>query len=128
MRSGILLLGVTPLAIGLIISELNSQETPQAPQIQTEDKTNRTLEGEQKPNAEIPSTPPASADAPRIIPPSTSHESQRNSDKSEEEGTEFWSPLFGYRVKITDSLLVIFTFLLFVATVLLWLATRNLVR
>jgi hypothetical protein len=34
-----------------------------------------------------------------------------------EEGTEFWPPLFGYRLKITDTLLVTVTFLLFA---LLW--------
>lgn len=37
-----------------------------------------------------------------------------------EAGNEFWPPIFGYRVKVTDSLLVLFTFLL-------WLATRRLV-
>jgi hypothetical protein len=34
-----------------------------------------------------------------------------------EEGTEFWPSLFGYRLKITDTLLVTVTFLLFA---LLW--------
>jgi hypothetical protein len=43
-----------------------------------------------------------------------------NLDKANDEGTEFWPPLFGYRIKVTDSLLVLFTFLL-------WIATRNLV-
>jgi hypothetical protein len=45
-----------------------------------------------------------------------------------EEGTEFWPPLFGYRLKITDTLLVTVTFLLFAATLALWLATRRLVK
>jgi len=44
-----------------------------------------------------------------------------------DETSEFWA-IFGHRLKITDSLLVGFTFLLFVATLGLWLATRNLVR
>jgi hypothetical protein len=45
----------------------------------------------------------------------------------EVEGKEFWSVL-GYRLKVTDTLLVVFTSLLFLATVALSLATRSLVR
>jgi len=44
------------------------------------------------------------------------------------DGTEFWPPLFGYRLKITDTLLVAFTALLFAATVFLYRATRDLVQ
>jgi hypothetical protein len=49
-------------------------------------------------------------------------------DTKQVEGTEFWSPFYGYRVKITDSLLVLFTLLLFFATLALWLSTRRLVN
>ena len=42
-------------------------------------------------------------------------------EHSGEMGNEFWPPIFGYRVKVTDSLLVIFTSLL-------WIATRGLVK
>ena len=45
-----------------------------------------------------------------------------------EEGTEFWPPFFGYRLKVTDTLLVVFTALLFAATIFLYSATRDLVR
>jgi len=41
--------------------------------------------------------------------------------------SEFWT-IFGHAIKITDALLVIFTFFLFLATALLWWSTRNLVR
>ena len=44
----------------------------------------------------------------------------------DEEGNEFWSML-GYRLKVTDTLLAAFTFLLFGATVALWWSTRSLV-
>jgi hypothetical protein len=45
------------------------------------------------------------------------------------EGTEFWPPLFGgYRLKVTDTLLVTVTFLLFAATLALWWSTRRLVK
>ena len=43
------------------------------------------------------------------------------------EGTEFWPPIFGYRLKVTDTLVALFTALLFIATWLLWLATKKLV-
>lgn len=43
-------------------------------------------------------------------------------------GTEFWPPIGGYRLKITDTLLAVFTFLLFLATGALFLATRALVK
>jgi hypothetical protein len=44
------------------------------------------------------------------------------------QGTEFWPPLFGYRLKVTDTLLVTVTFLLFAATFALWWSTRRLVK
>jgi hypothetical protein len=43
------------------------------------------------------------------------------------EGTEFWPAIFGYRLKVTDTLLALFTFCLFVATLYLWSATKQLV-
>jgi len=43
------------------------------------------------------------------------------------EGTEFWPPIFGYRLKVTDTLVVLFTAGLFMATWLLWAATKKLV-
>ena len=42
-------------------------------------------------------------------------------------GTEFWPPFFGYRLKVTDTLIVAFTAALFFATWLLWSATKSLV-
>lgn len=46
---------------------------------------------------------------------------------SREEVTEFWPPLFGYRLKVTDTLVALFTALLFAATLALYRATRDLV-
>lgn len=43
------------------------------------------------------------------------------------QSTEFWPPIFGYQLKITDTLVALFTFGLFVATALLWRATKKLV-
>jgi hypothetical protein len=50
-----------------------------------------------------------------------------NSKKSDERGTEFWPPFYDYRLKVSDTLLVFVTFLLFAATIALWWATRRLV-
>ena len=39
---------------------------------------------------------------------------------------EYWTPIFGMHVKITDSLVAVFTAALFVATLGLWISTRKL--
>jgi hypothetical protein len=52
---------------------------------------------------------------------------QPKTKQDEEEGTEFWPPFLGYRLKVTDTLVAAFTALLFVATYALFVATRNLV-
>src|SRR5208283_5434030 len=44
------------------------------------------------------------------------------------DGTEFWPAAFGIRLKITDSIIALFTVVLALATWALWDATRNLVR
>jgi len=55
--------------------------------------------------------------------PASSHSREAAAD-----GDEYWPPLYGYRLKVTDTLLTAFTFLLFLATLALWFATRGLVR
>lgn len=56
-----------------------------------------------------------------------SRKSSEYANNRGDEGTEFWPALFGYRLKITDTLLVLFTFGLFCATIYLYRATRDLV-
>lgn len=51
---------------------------------------------------------------------------EANARHSGEEGTEFWPQFHGVRIKITDSLLVLFTFILAIFTGLLWNSTHNL--
>jgi hypothetical protein len=58
--------------------------------------------------------------------PSLSAKTDQASQHDQE--TEFWPPLLGYRLKVTDTLLAGFTFLLFLATVALWGSTRKLVQ
>jgi hypothetical protein len=89
-----------------------SQEPPQIPQGQTREQPLAQQEGQ---------SPPTSSGTPQIGTPS---ERQHGS----EEGTEFWPLFFGYRLKITDTLIALFTAGLFVATWWLYRATRNLGR
>jgi hypothetical protein len=56
------------------------------------------------------------------------HVSNPTSIVHQQEANEFWPPVFGYRLKITDTLLVAFTCLLFFATLALWWSTRSLVK
>jgi hypothetical protein len=102
-----------------------SQPPPQqAPQIKPDIKSNSAIQNQEnsKPHeSDLPATPPASHLA-------ISHDSNpaENGEDGDEKGTEFWSPLSGYRFKITDSLLVLFTLVLAVFTGLLWNSTKKL--
>lgn len=88
------------------------QYGPYAPSIAAQKNTGRTFGGEHRAKSHSP-------------PLDKEHASGHN-DKAEEEGTEFWPPLLGYRLKITDSLLVAFTFGLTIFTGLLWGSTDKL--
>jgi hypothetical protein len=63
----------------------------------------------------------------QVLPLGGPGEGPPDSANGEAQGTEFWSPILGYRLKITDTLIVAFTALLFLATLALWLSTRRLV-
>jgi hypothetical protein len=54
-------------------------------------------------------------------------ERQREAERAANEASEFWT-ILGHRIKITDSLLVVLVCLLFLATIGLYCAVRNLVR
>ncbi len=122
-----------PLALillSVILSAVaaNSQGLPKTPQIKIEQQP----DGGSKAQIDSPTTPNAPSQSSTRVPPD--HSSGRDGKRdckgceSTEEGSEFWSPFWGYRLKVTDTLLVAFTFLLFVATFALWLATRRLVK
>jgi len=68
-------------------------------------------------NALVPSPPKA-------LPPTYNGVASQQDNESKQEGTEFWPSFFGIRLKITDSLVAAFTFLLFIATVFLWRSTH----
>ena len=112
----------TLLAFALIvwIGLAYSDVPPQTPRIKAEQKTEQ-LPKDQGNSKQLPVTPVAK---PPAEAKTTSPEA--NARHSEEDGTEFWPPFLGVRVKITDSLLVLFTFVLAIFTGLLWRSTDNL--
>ena len=114
---------------GLLLAESvrsqPAQETPrEAPRVQSEQPAEGTLQTQQA------SPPPATRpqDPPAAVPPATVSPLGSETRPREAEGTEFWPAFRGYRVKISDTLIVGFMALLFWATWLLWRATRKLVR
>jgi hypothetical protein len=116
------------LAVVCFDSEILSQEPPQTPQVKPQQQPERSIKGQQEPAGQ----PNHAGAVPPTIPnshsPATSNEPQPNAQYGGEEGTEFWAPLFGHGLKITDTLLVAVTFLLFGATIALWWSTRRLVK
>ena len=88
------------------------------PQVKTDQKPEDRLEPHQEAQR-LPKVPPDESVRPQSEP--TDRVGHPEFNKGSDEGTEFWPPFFGYRIKVTDSLLVLFTFLL-------WIATRGLVK
>jgi hypothetical protein len=105
-----------------------SQESPKAPQVEPKQQPESGLKTQKNSGQQTaPSTQPLPA-IPEIGAEGTDRKGQSKSKEGSEQGTEFWPPFYGYRLKVTDTLLAGITFLLFLATFALWLATRKLVR
>lgn len=105
-----------------------SEQPIEAPRVQPEQRPKSAAQPEQtsepKPN---PTTQPPSVQ-PRILPLGAEGKSQAKAENGGEEGTEFWPSFMGLKLKITDTILAVFTAGLFFATYALWLSTRNLAR
>jgi hypothetical protein len=100
----------------------------QTPDIKAEQQPNGGLKAE--PNTEPdkqPATPTATA-IPEVLSDGPNRKCRGDCPNAEQEGTEFWPPFYGYRLKVTDTLVAAFTALLFVATFALWWSTRRLVK
>jgi hypothetical protein len=91
------------------------QHPPYAPQINAEKQAHGTLKGDE--NAKRGTESRAKANE---------EHGRKHSEQGENEGTEFWPPFLGLRLKITDSLLAAFTFGLLIFTGLLWRSTDKL--
>lgn len=99
-----------------------------ASQVKTEQKADGGLKGQSQPRQQEGGARPTAPGSPSAAPSVAAPEGQRDARHSEEEGTEFWPSFLGLKLKITDSLLAIFTFGLFVATWFLYGSTRDLVQ
>ena len=98
-------------------SPANPPQGPQTPQISTQNKSNGSLEDQQHPK-------PNPRESDSIAKPDKGNPGE-HADQGEEKGSEFFH-LAGFKVKITDGLLVLFTGILAVFTGLLWKSTRGL--
>jgi hypothetical protein len=113
-NSFLLALSISLLILVAGLIHALKQHFPYAPQINAEQKADSTFKGDKKSEKEGN--------------PSATHQIDRreNLQEAENEGTEFWPPFVGLRLKITDSLLAVFTLGLLVFTALLWGSTDNL--
>jgi hypothetical protein len=101
---------------------------PYAPTVNAEQQSDSGLKPHQADDAKHRSADNAPPSVPAIGGEGGCGECKPKTEHGEDEGTEFWPPLYGYRLKVTDTFVAAFTALLFFATLALWLSTRNLVR
>jgi hypothetical protein len=113
---------------GVVGFSARSQELPKAPEIKAEQKPEGGLKSEPSAESNKQSPTPSLAPVPEVLSGGQNGKCTGHCDDAEKEGTEFWPPLWGYRLKITDTLVAAFTALLFFATLALWWSTRRLVR
>jgi hypothetical protein len=99
----------------LVVLPLLYRPTQQTPQVYAQQQTDSALKGEK--NSESRPQPAAN--------PNEEY-GRKHSEQGENEGTEFWPAFLGIRLKITDSLLAVFTAGLLIFTGLLWRSTDKL--
>jgi hypothetical protein len=114
--------------LNLVPSAQSQESSPQAPQIKSQEQSESRLEAEQSNDQKADRRQESMPGAKEIGSESGQRKGYGDSGESGEQGTEFWPPFYGYRLKVTDTLLVAVTFLLFWATLALWLSTRRLVK
>jgi hypothetical protein len=113
-------------AVIALASSLHAEEPKQPPNIDAKQQAKYGIENHEHSNGNQ-NAPAAttSHDIQTVTVPSgakTNEEGKNGADQ----GTEFWA-VFGHRLKITDTVISLFTAFLALATFCLWLATRNLV-
>jgi hypothetical protein len=119
---------IVALSLILLSAPAFSQEPPKIPEVKAEQHPESRLKPEIDTKADKRTPAPSPTPIPEVLPSSEDRKCETQCKNTEQEGTEFWPPLAGYRFKVTDTLLVIFTALLFFATVALWWSTRRLVK
>jgi hypothetical protein len=92
-----------------------SKQPPQAQGVQTDQQTYGAKKGQQNPAQQDGQPANSVATVPQAVTPELKKEGQNNTNHSAEEVSEYWPFLiFGTKLKITDSLLALFTFCLVV--------------
>src|SRR5215216_741345 len=96
--------------------EARSQEAPpQAPQVQSEQQTNGATESQQQGTQQTTPTQQAPAIEQHNPAEDAKRQTDHDAEKRAEEAREYWPfHILGARLKITDSLLALFTFILIV--------------
>jgi hypothetical protein len=112
----------------VLSSTVYSQQSQETPQVKPQQQTESALKQEKNADKSVEKTNNVAPNSPIVVTLPAKVEEKRDTNKTDEEGTEFWPPFLGYRLKITDTLLVLFTAGLFGATYFLWSATKNLVN
>lgn len=105
-----------------------SEQPIEAPGIKTEHGSQSTTQPEQTAEPEPKTAAQPAPVKPSVLSPGAEGKGQAKAENGGEEGTEFWPTFAGLKLKITDTILAVFTAGLFFATYALWLATRALVR
>jgi hypothetical protein len=121
-------LGFFALAFVLVCLSSASGRSEQTHQVNTEQKPESEIKPDQSDNKKSDIGPEKPTTPPTIVAPSRERESEPRKEKGDDEGTEFWPPIHGYRLKVTDTLIAVFTALLFIATIALYMATRGLAK
>ena len=124
------LLGLVAFIVVLLFGAVlgSSHRSEQAPRVNSQNRPQNAGKAEQNATGKQEHAARSSSVVPGVLPPSPKGEGQSKAENAGEEGTEFWPTFLGLRLKITDTILALFTAGLFFATYALWLATRNLVR
>jgi hypothetical protein len=105
-----------------------SQEPPKTPQVEHQQQPESGLKAQENTCQYIKPFQWPLSSGPQIESDGAHLKTQSKAEEGSEHGTEFWPPLYGYRLKVTDTLLVGINVLLFLATFALWWSTRRLVR
>ncbi|MDQ3564595.1 MAG: hypothetical protein M3436_10795 [Pseudomonadota bacterium] len=85
------------LSLALFAGIAQSQQSQDTPRIEAKVQTKNTVPPEQNSKADFKSPTAAAANT-------SNAESTDHAKNASDEGTEFWPPFFGYRLKITDTL------------------------
>jgi hypothetical protein len=104
---------------------VQSQETPpHTPPIQAEQKTDSPLKSGSDPNQQAKPLGDILPGHPTSEPHANAGDRENATHAGSDEATEYWT-VFGRRLKITDSLLALFTFFLFVSNCILFYSAEK---